>query len=85
MFIKEFIIKDICDRINSVMYLYLLLDKEDNLECTINYATPRKDAALPASKHEDGCEYVGAVQWTRFGEFTTSRWDEKRNSWYYFS
>ena len=64
-------------------YLYLLLDKEDNLECTINYATPRKDADLPASTHEDGCEYVGAVQWTRFGEFTTSRWDEKRNSWYY--
>ena len=64
-------------------YLYLLLNKGNNLECTINYETPRKDADLPESTHKEGCKYVGAVQWTRFGEFTTSRWDEKRNSWYY--
>ena len=24
-----------------------------------------------------GCEYVGAVQWTRFGEFTSNRWDKE--------
>ena len=65
-----------------VSYLYLLLKKEPNLSCDINYSSNR-DADLPEDGEEGGCQYVGAVQWTRFGEFTTSRWDEPRNSWYY--
>ncbi len=66
-----------------VNYLYLLLNKETNLQCDISYSAPLRDADLPAQGMEGGCKYVGAVQWTRFGEFTTSRWDEQRNSWYY--
>ena len=35
-----------------------IIEQRTNLECAINYATPRKDADLPASTHEEGCEYV---------------------------
>ena len=70
-------------------YLYLLLNKETNKECDISVPDdPTADQfaiAIPvdANTDEKGCEFVGAVQWSRFGEFNANRWDKDTNSWKY--
>ena len=38
-----------------VNYLYLLLNKETNLSCDINYSPPLRDPDLPAQGMEGGC------------------------------
>ena len=69
-------------------YLYLLLNKDTNKECDIGIQDPAADQfaiAIPidANTDEKGCEFVGAVQWSRFGEFNANRWDKDTNSWKY--
>ena len=62
-------------------YLYILLQKEENLECEIDYVADPEERVIPSSNGDDGCKYVGAVKWTRFGEIDTFKWNETLEEW----
>ena len=56
-------------------YIYLLLNKGENTECTITYIDDEPDEKVipqPDAWDGGGCKYVGAVRWTRFGEIDLS-------------
>jgi len=79
---------DLEENDKPLKYLYLLLNKDTNKECDIGIQDPKADQfaiAIPidANTDEKGCEFVGAVQWSRFGEFNANRWDKDTNSWKY--
>ena len=62
-------------------YLYILLKKEENLECEIDYVADPEERVIPSSNGDNGCKYVGAIKWTRFGEIDTFKWNETLQEW----
>ena len=61
-------------------YIYLLLNKGENTDCTITYIDDEPNEKVipqPAAWDGGGCKYVGAVRWTRFGEIDTFRWNRR--------
>ena len=79
---------DLEENDKPLKYLYLLLNIDTNKQCDIGIQDPNADQfaiAIPidANTDEKGCEFVGAVQWSRFGEFNANRWDKDTNSWKY--
>ena len=57
------------------------LKKEENLECEIDYVADPEERVIPSSNGDNGCKYVGAVKWTRFGEVDTFKWNETLEEW----
>ena len=57
-------------------YIYILLRKDRNLQCEIDYLDDPLERAIPVSNGDGGCRYVGAVKWTRFGEIDTFKWND---------
>ena len=49
--------------------------------CEIDYVADPEERVIPSSNGDDGCKYVGAVKWTRFGEIDTFKWNETLEEW----
>ena len=43
---------------------------------TIDYLDDPLEKVIPQPNGMDGCKYVGAVKWTRFGEIDTLKWNK---------
>ena len=62
-------------------YIYILLNKDENAECVIEYVENPLEKVIPQplswDPDDNSCKYVGAVKWTRFGEVDTFKWNKR--------
>ena len=60
-------------------YIYILLNKDENAMCAIDYVADPLEKVIPQpnSWDDNSCKYVGAVKWTRFGEVDTFKWNKR--------
>ena len=61
-------------------YIYILLNKDENAECTIDYIDDdplKKLFHNPIHGMKVGVNMLEQLRWTRFGEIDTFRWNRR--------